>query len=91
MKETYFLVLGLERASSAHSAGHLLLIPYRPAIQSFPGVIQDANHPGGCRCLEQQFLHCRMSKNDEDAVVIWGTLSEELKIWMFTSHQVALV
>lgn len=44
----------------------------------FPGVIQDAYHPGGHGCLEKQDSHCRLSKNDADPASVWNSM--ELKI-----------
>lgn len=90
MKETYFLVLDLGigksfictqcRTSAADSLWTSYIV--------ISGVIQDVNNLGGHRCLEKQFLYCRMSKNDEDSAAILGTtLSGELNILMFTSHQ----
>lgn len=51
--------------------------PYESAISPFPGVMQDARPPGGCRCLEKQVSPCRMSKNDAYSASvensIWGS------------------
>lgn len=74
MKETHFLVLDLGIGKSflctqgRTSAVDALWTSY--VVIWLHLVTQDANYPGGCRCLEKQFSPCRMSKNEADSVSV---------------------